>query len=132
MIPRRLVEQVLDVWGHRCVIGGPHCLGVATVADHRCGRGAGGNKSLNVFVALVSACGPCNGDKESLPKLDENCRERGITVPYGGDHGSLDKRAVTKDTLRRLTHTPVVTPDGDTVYLRPGGTLAAHDTGTPF
>jgi hypothetical protein len=131
-IPKKLVEQVLDAWGHRCVIGGPHCLGVASVADHRCGRGVGGNKNLNVFVALVAACGLCNGEKESSPQLAAECRERGITVPYSGNHGSLDKQAVTKATLRRLEHTPVQDASGQWWWLRPQGHLVPHDPGVPF
>jgi len=114
------------------VIGGPNCTGVASVADHRCGRGSGGNKGLNTFVALVAACGACNNDKESLPRLATDCRERGITVPYSGNHGSLDKRAVTKETLHRLAQTPVTDADGQSWWLLPSGVIVPHEPGVPF
>ena len=106
-IPRMLVLDVLERDGGRCVIAGPRCMGAASVADHRAGRGAGGDPRgvLNDPANLVAACGFCNGDKEDASGqwLDE-LERRGLRVRRRG--------ARSQQVLDRARLIPVEWPDG--------------------
>lgn len=124
MIPKRIVKQVLERDGCVCMIGGPHCSGTATVADHRWNRGSGGNPRGNVPENLVAACGICNGEKESNPDLRADCRHRGIALETHYPPADFLPLIKTRDTdfmLQLLCKTPVVDPAGDVWYLTPNG-----------
>lgn len=63
-IPKAVVAAVLERDGHRCVLDGPECQGVAMLADHRANRGMGGSKLLDDARNLIAACVVCNNWKE--------------------------------------------------------------------
>jgi hypothetical protein len=79
-IPRKVVNAVLERDKHQCVLRSFGCLGEATVADHRVGRGMGGNPRLDVAVNLVAACAICNGLKESDAHFRRECTRLGIHI----------------------------------------------------
>jgi len=101
---RKLVVAVLVRDNHRCVIAGPHCTRVATIADHRANRGSGGSKALNIPENLIAACPICNGLKEDadVPYRAELVA-RGIRV---------QKRATNAQTAERCVNIPVQYADG--------------------
>lgn len=112
-IPRRVVARVLERDGWRCVIAGPECTGVASVADHRAGRGMGGNPRLNVVEALTAACVLCNGWKEDATGFQRlRLMRRGVLV---------ERATLTSHTLVRLQETPVRYPDGGDYLLTRDG-----------
>lgn len=113
MIPKKVVQQVLDRDQWLCVIAGPNCLGAASCADHRVGRGMGGNKGLDRVENLVAACGPCNGDRESNPGLAAALEVRGIL---------LRRSATTKQDLTTARTRTVKYPDESWWFLLPDGT----------
>lgn len=123
-IPKRLVRLTLDTWRGECVIGGPHCLHMASCADHRWNRGMGGNPRANVPVNLVAACGLCNGEKESDPALRAECVERGIAVPTAYpplDFEPLVRTRLTDWMLLRLAERPVIDSWGVAWTITPDG-----------
>ena len=109
MIPKKLVAQVLERDGGRCVIAGPACLGEATVADHRANRGAGGSTVLNDMRCLIAACGLCNSFKADASRWDrDELVRRGVIVL---------KAATNHETVRRCQMTAVEYPDGAVWWL---------------
>jgi hypothetical protein len=112
MIARKLTRLVLDR-DRICVIASPWCTGVPSCADHRVGRGMGGNRRLDVPENLVAACGVCNGLKESDVRVARDCLRRGLLLNRG--------RSTTED-LVRCGRVPVVFPDGSRWVLRSDGT----------
>lgn len=124
VISRRLVRLTLDTWHGQCVIGGPHCLHVASCADHRWNRGMGGNPRANAPVNLVAACGLCNGEKESNPALRADCVARGIAVETEyppPEFERLVKTRITDWMLLKLAETPVTDSWGVTWTITPNG-----------
>ena len=109
MIPKKLVAQVLERDGGMCVIGGPACLGEATVADHRANRGAGGSTVLNDVRCLIAACGICNGLKADASRFyrDELVRRGVIGL----------KAATNQETVRKCQMKAVEYPNGDVYWL---------------
>ena len=103
---------------HTCQLALPGCLVVATVADHRANRGAGGaGKTLDAPSNLVAACGLCNGRKESGAFRAELIR-RGLRVASGRTHAHTAERA------RAL---PVTRLDGRAYYLKDDGSVVPAD-----
>jgi len=103
-IPRKVVAAVLARDNHRCVIAGPHCTGLATVGDHRAGRGAGGSKVLDIPENLLAVCPLCNGGKEDADgPYRAQLVARGIRV---------QKRATNAQTAERCVNIPVQYADG--------------------
>ncbi len=99
MIPKRLVELVLERDGARCVIAGPRCMGSASLAHHRANRGMGGARALNDPRNLVAACGLCNSWIEDVTGAwREWAIERGVRV---------ERAATTAATLNRCAAKPV-------------------------
>lgn len=115
MIAKKLVALVLARDG-LCVIASAHCTGEPTVADHRVGRGMGGNKRLNEPHVLVAACGVCNGLKESDLVVARDCASRGLSLPRGRS---------TDGDLELCARIPVVFPDGSRWLLLADGTRKA-------
>jgi 5-methylcytosine-specific restriction endonuclease McrA len=113
MIPKRLVALVLDRDNHTCVIAGPGCLGIATVADHRANRGMGGGKSLDDPRNLIAACGICNGLKE-----DADGETRLWLLGLGL---RVEKAATNQATLVRCAYQFVEYPDGSQWFLTSDG-----------
>lgn len=121
-LPKKLVALVLERDGGFCLLAFDGCVGVATVADHRANRGAGGaGRVLDCPSNLVAACWFCNGWKES-----------------GADRADLVKRGLRVNGGRTHTHTaekareiPVTYPDGITYLLDDygGRRRAEHETG---
>jgi len=112
VIPKRIVKGVLERDNQECVISGPDCVGVATVADHRVNRGSGGSKVLDDPRNLVASCGICNGWKETATgKWLVILRERGVRV---------EKAATNQESLSRAIERPVAYPDGRKFFLLPG------------
>lgn len=103
MIPKKVKDAVLDRDSHRCVLRSFGCLGAATVADHRVGRGMGGNPRLDVPVNLVAACAVCNGLKESDAQFRRECTRAGIHIA---------RSQSTIIDLERAARIPVRYPDG--------------------
>lgn len=113
MIPKRLVEKVLDRDGRVCVIQGPQCAGVATIADHRANRGSGGSKILDDARNLIAACPLDNGWKETVHgDTRDDLIRRGVRV---------EKAATNHGTLVRCAYTPVIYPNGETWWLTSDG-----------
>lgn len=112
VIPKRVVRLVLERDGV-CMISSRFCTGTPTVADHRVGRGMGGNKALNVPHALVAACGVCNGVRESDADVAAECERRGILIR---------RSQSTARDLAIARSTPVTAPDGRMWFLLPDGT----------
>ena len=103
-IPRKVVAAVLARDNHRCVIAGPHCTGVATLADHRANRGAGGSKVLDIPENLIAACALDNSHKEDADgPYRAQLVARGIRV---------QKRATNAQTAERCVNIPVQYADG--------------------
>lgn len=123
-IPKPVVRVVLARDGGRCVLRLPGCLGVATVADHRANRGAGGSKVLNDPACLVAACELCNGAKEDAhgPYL-ARLREYGLRVL---------KAATNAATVTRCRDTPVTYPDGTVWKLNSDGSREQQFQDPPF
>lgn len=97
-------DAVIDRDGGRCVISGPGCLRVATIADHRANRGSGGSKLLNDMVCLIAACAICNGGKEDADgPYRARLIARGIRV---------EKDSTNAKTLERCRLRPVLYADG--------------------
>jgi hypothetical protein len=114
-IPKDLVRGVLERDGGFCLLALPGCLGEASVADHRAERGMGGSDVLNHGVALVAACGLCNGRKTHLGTIERyGLIQRGLIVP---------KAATNQQTLIRCAETPVEYLDGERHFL-----IDAHTT----
>lgn len=114
MIPPRMRDGVLERDGGRCVIAGPFCTVVATVADHRANRGHGGSKVLNDPRCLVAACELCNGWKEDAHGEDrERLIYRGIRV---------EKDSTNAKTVSRCANKTVLYPDGRWFFLLADGT----------
>jgi len=123
-IPKLVVRVVLARDGGRCVLRLPGCLGVATVADHRANRGAGGSKVLNDPACLIAACELCNGAKEDahgehLARL----RLFGLRVL---------KAATNAATVTRCRDTPVTYPDGTVWKLNSDGSREQQFQDPPF
>lgn len=112
-MPKKLVDLVLARDEGVCMIGAPGCLGVANCADHRTGRGMGGNPPLNVVYNLVAACSPCNGLKESDATVARDCEARGI---------KLRRSQSTIQDLRVALSRPVVDRSGMSWQLLEDGT----------
>jgi hypothetical protein len=110
-IPKRLVRAVLQRDGI-CVIASPQCVGEPSCADHRVGRGMGGNPRLNVLVNLIAACGPCNSHKEDNADFAAKCIERGVTIR---------RSQSTQIDLSRAANMPVTYPDGRRWFLLDSG-----------
>ena len=115
-IPKRIVQCVLNRDGHRCVINAPGCQIVATDADHRVGRGMGGNAVLNVPEALVACCRPCNSAKEDDADVAADCERRGIKIR---------RSQSTRKDLARCREKVVVYPSGRRFRLTAEGTREA-------
>ena len=114
MIPRKLVRNVLTRDGGLCMIGLPGCTRVATAADHRANRGAGGSSILNDSRGLIGACYRCNGLKaDAHGDRLEQLRRRGIYVR---------KLGTNEATLAVLADIPVQDTYGDWWLLRADGT----------
>lgn len=109
-IPRKVVNAVLARDEGRCVLRSFGCLGEASVADHRVGRGMGGNPRLNVAVNLLAACAICNGLKESDAQFRRECTRLGIHI---------DRSQSTALDLERAARIPVRYPDGTWWILTP-------------
>lgn len=100
----------------------PGCRRVATVADHRANRGHGGSKILNNPMALVAACGQCNGDKENATgSILADLITRGLRVL---------KSSTNEKTLRVCELTPVTYPDGQ-FWIHADGTRERVDRTHP-
>lgn len=112
-IPKRIVALVLNRDGHRCVINAPGCVIVASCADHRVGRGAGGNKLLNLPEVLVAACRPCNSAKEDDADVAADCEARGIKIR---------RSQSSRKDIARCLKTAVVYPSGVRYLLLADGT----------
>ena len=118
VIPAKIRDLVLKRDHFRCVINGPGCQGVATVADHRANRGAGGSKILNDPANLVAACWIDNGWKEdSTGALRLELVRRGVRVIPDATHAK---------TLLRAQITPVEYPDGTVALLTSSGLRLVH------
>lgn len=113
MIPKRIVKLVLERDGQVCQLNLSGCAYVATVADHRSNRGAGGSTVLNDPACLIAACGLCNGRKEDANRVERELLEwRGIRV----------QKAATNDaTLLRCLATAVRYRNGDWYQLDSDG-----------
>lgn len=113
-IPASMTRAVIARDGGVCLLQLPDCLRVATVADHRANRGAGGSKILNDPACLIAACVLCNGAKEdAYGEYLARLRMFGLRVW---------KAATNAATLARCRDTPVVYPDGTTWKLNSDGT----------
>lgn len=108
MIPRKIVAQVLERDKHRCVLNLDGCAGQATCADHRTGRGMGGNKALDVVFNLTASCSYCNSRRESDADAAAHLETRGI---------KLRRSASTTRDLHTALTTPVRYPDGRLLFL---------------
>lgn len=112
-IPKRIVTGVIERDEGWCLLTGPHCLGEATVADHRANRGMGGAKGLDVPENLVAACTVCNGWKETAHSLELiELKRRGLRVL---------RAATVKETLSRCRNIPVIDLQGRWWFLLPDG-----------
>lgn len=116
---KKLVQLVLNR-DRVCVIASPHCTGEPTVADHRVGRGMGGNPRLDVPENLVAACGVCNGLKEADVRVARDCLRRGVTLVRGRS---------TDDDLERCLRVGVRFPDGSRWLLLSDGTRVPRGEG---
>jgi hypothetical protein len=110
-VKKKLVDLIIQR-DRVCVIASPHCTGEPTVADHRVGRGMGGNPRLNVPENLVAACGVCNGLKESDVRVARDCLHRGLLLSRG---------RTTADDLTKCLRLPVTFPDGSRWLLTADG-----------
>lgn len=108
VIPKNVVAEVLARDKNSCVLNLPGCAGEATCADHRVGRGMGGNKKLDVVYALVAACSFCNSLRESDADAAASLEARGI---------KLRRSASTIRDLHVALTTPVRYPDGRLLFL---------------
>jgi 5-methylcytosine-specific restriction endonuclease McrA len=111
-IPKAVKEFVLDRDERVCVLRSAHCSYVATDCDHRVGRGAGGNKRLDVPQNLVACCRKCNSHKEDNADFGADCVARGIKIR---------RSQSTQIDLERCLSTPVIFPDGTSWFLTPWG-----------
>lgn len=107
-----------------CVLRLPGCSILATCADHRANRGAGGSKVLDAFPVLIAACALCNNAKENAvgATLQELIR-RGVRVR---------KAATNALTARRCREIPVEYPDGMSYWLTVDGRKVAAGNGVEF
>jgi 5-methylcytosine-specific restriction endonuclease McrA len=103
MIPVKVKRAVLARDDHQCVLRSFGCTMQATDADHRVGRGMGGNPRLDVPVNLVAACRICNGLKEADALFARECRRRGLRI---------ERSQSTATDLERAGRIPVQYPDG--------------------
>ena len=104
MIPRRMVRLVLERDGEVCQLVLPGCTYLATVADHRANRGAGGSSLLDSPVNLVAACVTCNGLKETVHgDALQRLKDRGVRVM---------RAATNAKTLTNALAMPVQYRDG--------------------
>jgi len=103
-IPKKIVALVLERDKYRCVLAGPECTGVATVADHRANRGMGSSGVLNSPSNLIAACERDNGAKEdAYGVILAELKRRGVRV---------EKDSTNAKTLARCLSIPVLYPDG--------------------
>jgi hypothetical protein len=103
-VNRRTKLAVLARDNYVCVIAGVHCLGVATVVDHRANRGSGGSTVLDAPENLIACCVFCNGGKEDADgAYRAELVARGIRVP---------KRATNLQTVAEAAARPVQYADG--------------------
>lgn len=108
-IPPKKRDRVIARDGGRCVLNLKGCRGVATTADHRANRGAGGSVILNGYACLIAACEPCNGAKEDAHgQTRDDLIARGLRV---------EKDSTNEKTLARCQTTPVTYPDGSVRWL---------------
>lgn len=117
-IPRKVVKAVLERDNHQCVLRSFGCLGEAKYADHRVGRGMGGNPRLDVAVNLVAACAICNGLKESDQPFRRECTRLGLHIA---------RSQSTDIDLERAARVPVRYPDGSWWLLTDTGRLPLRD-----
>jgi len=103
-VSRRTKLAVLARDNNVCVIAGPHCVGVASVVDHRANRGSGGSTVLDAPENLIACCPLCNGGKE-----DAGAEYRAELVARGI---RVQKRATNAQTAERCTNIPVLYADG--------------------
>lgn len=122
MIPKRIVTEVLTRDKHTCVLNLRGCAGEATTADHRTGRGMGGNKRLDVVYNLTACCWACNSLRETDAAAAASLEARGI---------KLRRSASTIRDLHVALTTPVRYPDGRLLFLTVMGGLS-ESTDPPF
>lgn len=113
-IPAKVKRLVLERDDHQCVLRSFGCVGEARDADHRVGRGMGGNKRLDVPVNLVASCRICNGLKEDDAQFRRECTRRGIHI---------DRSQSTDRDLAQAANIPVRWPDGSWWVLTDTGRL---------
>lgn len=113
-MPRKLVQLVIERDHGLCLLDGPNCSKVATQADHRSNRGAGGAAVLNHPSVLVGACTACNAfwKENTTGSARAELKRRRLIVPPGSTH---------RATLARNIATPVCLPDGRWFLLREDG-----------
>lgn len=117
-IDKKLVRLVLERDNYQCVINGPYCEGVATVADHRANRGAGGSKVLDDPRCLIASCWADNSWKCDVGKWDrDELIRRGVVVL---------KAATNQETVSRCANRAVEYPDGRVFYLYRNGLRGEH------
>jgi hypothetical protein len=117
-IPRKVVKAVLDRDGGMCVLASFGCLREGKHCDHRVGRGAGGNKALNVAVNLVAVCTICNSLKEDDAQFARECSRRGLNIR---------RSQSTATDLERAAAIPVCYPDGTWWVLTTDGRVQIRD-----
>lgn len=123
-IPKRIVKQVLERDGGACVLSSRLCLGQASCADHRVGRGMGSSKGLDVPANLVAACSICNGLKESDAVFRAECTSRGLHIK---------RSQATALDIQHCLETPIVAPDGTLWLLTADGKREPYKGNwTPF
>ena len=109
---------------HHCVLRLEGCTVLATVADHRANRGAGGSPTLNAFPVLIAACTRCNGEKENATgEVLAGLKRRGLRV---------EKDSTNAKTLTRCVAIPVTYPDGSTWYLEMDGSTRRSGQGFAY
>lgn len=119
---RKVRDVVIERDEGRCMIAGPHCLGVATEPDHRANRGAGGSKALDGPECVIAACGLCNGWKTTVSgDARAELERRGVIVL---------KAATNAETARRCREKPLIDPWGAVWFLLPDGRRVLCDEPT--
>lgn len=112
-MPQKLVQLIIERDHGSCVLNLAGCTRIASLADHRSNRGAGGAAILNHPSVLVASCGLCNNGKEDAHgEQRQKLVRRGLRVIPDSTH---------QKTLARAKTTPVQYPDGRWFYLREDG-----------
>jgi hypothetical protein len=100
----KVTKQVIARDDGLCQIKGENCTTLATCADHRANRGAGGSEILNGPECLIASCQLDNGAKEDADgPYRDSLILRGIRVV---------KRATNEATARLCALIPVEYADG--------------------